>query len=149
MKYCSGSGDFPDASDVPCYDIPADKMYEWHVYPDRVEVNLQRADVQTKPNGVYVRPDTTETYRLTYATISEMATLSAGATPMDEPERDYYLKQIEKLETQVDNHSQVVAEFARLLDNVRSVLDNPAEVTDEFRLERIDIIVNGEKNGQI
>jgi len=55
-------------------------------------------------------------------------------------------QRIAKLEKQVDNHNQVAAECVRLLDNVRSVLDNPAEVTDEFRLERIDVIVNGEKN---
>ena len=68
---------------------------------------------------------------------------------MSDQERDYLLDQIETLTKQVDRHNQVETECVRLLDNVRSVLDNSADVTDEFRLERIDVIVNGEKNEQI
>jgi len=52
--------------------IPLDIKYEWYVFEDRVEINLNRPNIQTKPDGVYVDQRTFEMYRLTYATIGEM-----------------------------------------------------------------------------
>jgi len=62
----------------------------------------------------------------------------------DSQERQYYLNQIARLDSQVGRHSSISTECTRLLDNVRSVLDNAAEVPAEFKLEQIEAIVNGE-----
>lgn len=62
----------------------------------------------------------------------------------DPQEREYYINQIARLDSQVGRHSSVAGELVRQLDNVRSVLDNAAEVSAEFRLKQIESIVYGE-----
>ena len=48
-----------------------DTKYEWHVFADKIEVNLLKPGRKTKPEGTYMHPKYFTAYRMIYGTVAE------------------------------------------------------------------------------